>query len=119
MYFTQVRVSDVGVYLGGVNRRVTKELLHRADIGAIAQKVGCKRVAKRMRCDDTRDPCMAYIQFQMALDITGGDAMKSFGSAIDEERFLHIVARFKVHLHGFFSGRGDEDHAHLLTLAAY
>lgn len=49
MHLAQVRIGDVGVDLGRINRGVAKELLHAADISAVAEKVGGERVAQRVR----------------------------------------------------------------------
>ena len=40
MHLSKLFVRDMSIYLGGGDGRVAEERLHRADIGAVAEKVG-------------------------------------------------------------------------------
>ena len=45
----QLTVGNVGVYLCGGERRVSEQLLHGIQVGAIVEHIGGKRVAEHMR----------------------------------------------------------------------
>lgn len=45
MHFAELPVGDMSIDLSGGNARVPEHRLDRADICAINQEIGCKRVA--------------------------------------------------------------------------
>ena len=49
--FFELRIGDVGVNLRGSNRRMSEHCLDAADVGAVHQEIGSKRMAKCMRVD--------------------------------------------------------------------
>ena len=49
MYVSELRVGDVGVDLGGRDRRMAQEGLDGTDIGSVAEQIGGERVAQGVR----------------------------------------------------------------------
>ena len=66
--FVQMLVGNVGIDLGSGDVGVAKERLHRAQVGAVFQKVGRKRVADDVRRDFARNASERGIFFDRALD---------------------------------------------------
>ena len=46
--------ADVGVDLGRAEVRMTKEFLHRSEVGTTVEQVGCERVPQRVRMSRSR-----------------------------------------------------------------
>lgn len=61
----------MSVDLSSGNRGVAEELLNLADIGAIGQQVGSKRVTKSVRSDFFGDAGLDSVFFDQTLDRAG------------------------------------------------
>ena len=75
-------MADVGVAVCRGNARMAQHLLDDTQICAIFKKVGCKRVAQRVRRNRARDSRLLGIAFH---SIPNGDAIDPLASSREKE----------------------------------
>src|SRR3989344_870436 len=75
MDFFQVLIRYVGVYLCGRDVGVAEESLHRSKIGAVFEKVGCKRMSDYVRRDLACDASFDRVAFDQAFDRAGSECV--------------------------------------------
>src|SRR4051812_35607008 len=100
---------------------MAEELLHRANVGAIREEVGGEGVAQDVRRDLLSDARLRGIRFDHALDRARSEALTTLATLgmIHEERLAHIFPSLEIRTYRILCGRGEEDDAHLLALAAH
>ena len=74
--FFEVGVGDVSVDLGSTDVAVTEEGLDRAEVGAIHEKIGSKRVAEGMWSDMFGNAGETSIFFDNAFNRAGSETAK-------------------------------------------
>ena len=74
VHFLEMRVGHVGVDLGGGDIAMPQHRLNRAQVGAIHQQIGSKRVAQSVGSDMLRDAGCLSIFTDDSLDRAGGQA---------------------------------------------
>lgn len=72
-------VGDVGVDLRGGNVGVSQQCLHRADVGAVHQKIGGELVAQLVRGYLAQDARLARVELHEPLDGAGDYRADDFG----------------------------------------
>jgi hypothetical protein len=119
MDFTEMRVRNVRINLRRVDGSMAEESLNAAQVGAIRKQIGRENVAKGMGRHFRCDAGLSGVRLDMALHVARRDAVKLRRSPVDEEGFFHVLAGLQILRDRGFGGRGEEDDAHLLALAAH
>ena len=119
-------VGDVGVDLGGGDVGMAEHGLDGAEVGAVHEEVGSKRVAQGVRADVLGDAGKAGVFFDDAFDAAGGDAAEIAGSVwvasvfriVEKKWGEGIGASIKIIANAIGGGFADENRAIFRTFAA-
>lgn len=120
MRFAELPIGDMGINLRGGDARVAEHRLHRADIGAVDQEIGGKRVPQCVRRDFFGDAGADGVFFYHPLDAAGGKPGERrfiFWDA-DEQRRLGIGAAGDIGADRFAGALGSEDRTDFAAFAA-
>ena len=126
VHFLEMRVGYVSVDLGGGDIAVPQHRLNRAQVGAIHQQVGSKRVAQSVRGDMLGDAGRLSIFADDSLDRAGGQtagfaeidaiALDDVARIIEKEWLEPVRPGLQILLDRIGSRLTDEDRAVFTTL---
>ena len=120
VYFAQLAIGDMSIDLRGGDAGMSEHGLHRADIGAIYQKIGCKGMAQGMRCDFLGDAGANSVFFYHSFDAAGSKLSWRgfvFWNA-DKHCLVRICPAAEVIFDRFARLSGSKNRADLAAFAA-
>jgi len=116
----ELLVRHVRIYLCRLNIGVSEHCLYTAQIRTVSQKIGRERVPDDMRGDFARNTRLDCVVFYNPFDTPRRQAhlvgVLGTRTELDEERIIHVRARFEIRLYGITRGRGHKYNTDFLSL---